>query len=452
MQVTETLTEGLRREFRVVLPATDLTTRVQERLTALKDRVRINGFRPGKVPVDHLKRLYGRAAMAEALEAAVQDATAQIVSDRGFKLATEPKITLPEDQSMMEGVIAGKSDLDYTVAIEILPEVKLANFKDIALEKPVAPVSDAEVDEALGKIAQQNRPYSAKAEGAKAEKDDRVVISFVGRIEGNTFDGGTGEDVAVQLGSGAFIPGFEDQLIGVAAGERRDVSVTFPQNYLSEALAGKSAVFDVTAKSIETPGEVVIDDAFAKGLGLESLAKLKDAVKARIEQEHGAQTRGKLKLKLLDALDERHKFEASPTLVEQEFENIWRTVTGELQSEGRSFADEGTSEEAARADYRRIAERRVRLGLVISEIGERNSIKVTEEELNRALAERVRQFPGQEQQIFDHYRKNPQALATLRGPIYEEKVVDFLLELANVTEKTVTREELFNSEDDKRTA
>lgn len=447
MQVTETLTEGLRREFRVVLPATDLTARVHERLTALKDRVRINGFRPGKVPVDHLKRLYGRAAMAEALEAAVQDATAQIVSERGFRLATEPKITLPEDQSLVEGVIAGKSDLDYTVAIEILPEIKLANFKDIALEKLVAPVSDAEIDEAVGKIAQQNRPYSDKGENAKAEKDDRVVISFVGRIDGNTFDGGTGEDVAVHLGSGAFVPGFEDQLIGIAAGERCDLSVTFPQNYLSDALAGKSAVFDVTAKSIETPGTVTIDDAFAKTLGLESLAKLKDAVKARIEQEHAAHTRAKLKLKLLNALDEQHKFEVSPSLVEQEFENVWRAVTGELQSEGRTFADEGTTEEKARAEYRQIAERRVRLGLVISEIGQKNNIKVADEELNRALAERVRQYPGQEQQIFDYYRKNPTALASLRGPIYEEKVVDFLLELANVTEKTVTREELFKSED-----
>lgn len=452
MQITETLTEGLRREFRVVLPASDLTNRVQERLTALKDQIRINGFRPGKVPVEHLKRLYGRAAMAEALEAAVQDVTAQIVSERGFKLAVEPKITLPEDKSMVEGVIAGKADLDYTVALEILPEVKLADFKEIALEKPVAPVTEAEIDEAIGKIAQQNRPYSAKAEGSKAEKDDRVVISFVGRIDGKTFDGGTGEDVAVHLGSGVFIPGFEDQLIGITPGEQRNVSVTFPQNYLSDALAGKSAVFDVTAKSIEAPGEVTIDDAFAKGLGLESLDKLKDAVKARIEQEHAARTRNEIKLKLLDALDERHKFEVSPSLVEQEFENVWRTVSGELQSEGRTFADEGTTEEEARAEYRRIAERRIRLGLVISEIGEKNNIKVTDEELNRALAERVRQFPGQEQQVFDYYRKNPQALATLRGPIYEEKVVDFLLELANVTEKTVTREELFKSEGDKQPA
>lgn len=448
MQVTETLSQGLRREFRVVLPASDLTSRVHERLTTMKDRVRINGFRPGKVPVEHLKRIYGRAAMVEALEAAVQDATSQIVSDRGLKLATEPKVTMPQDQTLLEGVIAGKSDLDYTVAIEILPEIKLADFKDIALEKPVAPVSDTEIDEAVGRIVQQNRPYSARAAGQKAEKDDRVVVSFVGRIDGNTFDGGTGEDIAVQIGSGAFIPGFEDQLIGIGVGEQRQVFVTFPQNYLSEKLAGKAAVFDVTAKSIETPGEVTIDDTFAKGLGLESLAKLKDAVKARIEQEHAAQTRSRLKLKLLDALDERHKFEVSPSLAEQEFDNVWRAVTGELQSEGKTFADEGTTEEAAREDYKKIADRRVRLGLVISEIGERNGIKVTDEELNRALAERVRQFPGQEQRIFDYYRKNPTALASLRGPIYEDKVIDFLLELAKVTEKTVTREALFKTDGD----
>ncbi|MBI4274192.1 MAG: trigger factor [Rhizobiales bacterium] len=448
MQVTETLSQGLRREFRVVLPASDLTSRVHERLTTMKDRVRINGFRPGKVPVEHLKRLYGRAAMVEALEAAVQDATSQIVSDRGLKLATEPKVTMPQDQALLEGVIAGKSDLDYTVAIEILPEIKLADFKDIALEKPVAPVSDMEIDEAVGRIVQQNRPYSVKAADQKSEKDDRVVISFVGRIDGNAFDGGTGEDVAVQIGSGTFIPGFEDQLIGIGTGEQRQVFVTFPQNYLSEKLAGKAAVFDVTAKSIESPGKVTIDDAFAKGLGLDSLTKLKDAVKTRIEQEHAVQTRNRLKLKLLDALDERHKFEVSPSLAEQEFDNVWRAVTSEMQSEGKTFADEGTTEEAAREDYKKIADRRVRLGLVISEIGERNGIKVTEEELNRALAERVRQFPGQEQRIFDYYRKNPTALASLRGPIYEDKVIDFLLELAKVTEKTVTREELFKTEDD----
>jgi trigger factor len=452
MQVTETLSEGLRREYHVVVPAADLSGRVSERLSALKDRVRINGFRPGKVPVEHLRRIYGRAAMAEALEAAVQDATSQIVSERGFKLATKPKITLPEDPALVDGVIAGKSDLDYTVAIEILPEIKLGDFKDIALDKPVAPVTDAEIDEAIARIAKENRPYGAKGEAQKADKDDRVVISFVGRIDGATFDGGSSEDVAVQIGSGAFIPGFEDQLIGIAAGEQRQVFVTFPQNYLSETLAGKSAVFDVTAKSIETPGEVAIDDAFAKSLGLDSLAKLRDVVKERLTREYALQTRNRLKLALLNALDERHKFEVSPSLLEQEFENVWRTLTGEMQSEGRSFADEGTTEEAAREEYRKIADRRVRLGLLITEIGDKNGIKVSDEELNRALAERVRQFPGQEQRIFEYYRKNPAAVANIRGPLYEDKVVDFLLELVKVTEKTVTREELYADADEVKAA
>jgi trigger factor len=452
MQVTETLSEGLRREFRVVVPAGDLTSRVTERLTALKERVRINGFRPGKVPVEHLRRIYGRAAMAEALEAAVQDATAKIVSDRGLRLAGEPKITLPEDQAVVEGVIAGKADLDYTVALEILPEIALTDFKTIALEKPVAPVTEAEIDEALARIAEQNRPYGAKPEGEKAAKDDRLTISFVGRIDGKTFEGGSAEDLVVQIGSGQFVPGFEDQLIGIGVGEARQINVTFPANYLSETLAGKSAVFDVTARALETPGAVTIDDAFAKSLGLESLAKLREVVKDRLEREHTARSRSKLKLALLNALDERHRFELAPTLVEQEFEHVWRTVTGELQSQGRTFADENTTEEDARKEYRAIAERRVRLGLVLSEIGEKNGIKVTDEELNRALVERARQFPGQERQLWDYYRKNPGAVASLRGPIFEEKVVDFLIELVKVNEKTVSREELFRDEDEAKPA
>ena len=277
-------------------------------------------------------------------------------------------------------------------------------------------------------------------------------MSFVGTVDGVPFEGGTAEDAPIVIGSGQFIPGFEDQLVGIAAGETRTVSVTFPEAYPNEALKGKPAQFEVTAKGVEAPADVAIDDEFAKSLGLESLAKLKDAVKERIAREHGAVTRRRLKRALLDQLDERHKFDLPPTMVEEEFNNVWKTIDDDLKQQGRTFADEGTSEEAARAEYRKIAERRVRLGLVLSEIGERNGIKVTDEEVNRAVVERARQFPGQEQQVWDLYRRNPNALASLRAPIFEEKVVDFLVELADVTETTVPRERLYQEEDGADTA
>jgi trigger factor len=452
MQVTETLSNGLKHEFQVSVPAADLDAKADAKLVDLKDKVRLNGFRPGKVPVEHLRRVYGRAVMAETIDAAVNEGNAKIVSDNQLKLALAPKITLPTEPADVENVLAGKSDLAFTVAMEILPAIQLADFKTISVEKLVADVADAEVEEALGRIADQNRPYADKGEGAKAAQGDRVTISFVGKIGGEPFEGGTGEDVAVQIGSGTFIPGFEDQLVDIAAGEQRVVKASFPANYMSETLAGKDAEFDVTAKSIEAPREVTIDDEFAKSLGMESLDKLKEAVKDRIKREHDGASRAKLKRALLDALDEKHKFEVSPSLLEQEFENLWKTAQDELKNQGRTFADEGTTEDAAREDYRKIADRRVRLGLVLAEIGEKNNIKVTDEEVNRAFSERLRQFPGQEQRIYEYYKSNPEALANLRAPIFEEKVVDFILELAKVSEKSVSREELYRTDEDVKAA
>jgi trigger factor len=447
MQVTETLSEGLKREFKVVIPASELDAKVNVRLDELKDRVRINGFRPGKVPVAHLKRVYGRSAMAEVIEAMVRDTNNQIVSERGYKLAADPKVTLPTEQAAVEKLIAGESDLDYTVAVEIVPPIELTNFKTIKLTKLTSDVADAEVDEAIGRITEQNKPYSQKPEGSQAAKDDRVVISFAGTIDGQPFEGGTGDDSVVTIGSNTFIPGFEEQLIGIAPGETRTLKVTFPAHYQAEHLARKDADFVVTAKSIETPGSVTVDDEFAKSLGLESLAKLREAVKERIASEHVGMARQKLKRALLDELDTRHKFEPPPSLVEDEFERVWKAVQSEMETEKKTFADEGTTEEKAKAEYRAIAERRVRLGLVLAEIGEKNAISVSDDELNRAIMEQARRFAGQEQRVWDYYRQNPQAVAGLRAPIYEEKVVDFLLELAEVTEKKVPREELYKEDE-----
>ena len=448
MQVTQTHSDGLRHEFKIVVPASDLEARLDNRVSEIKDSVRLNGFRPGKVPPAHLKKIYGRSLMAEAIEALVRETNAKIVTDNGFKLAMEPKVTLPEGKDEIESVFTGQSDLSYTVALEVLPPITLADFKGVKIERPVAEVTAAEIDEAVSRIANQNRPFSARADGGKVASGDRVTISYVGKIDGEAFEGGTGDDIVVNVGSNTFIPGFEEQLIGMAAGEARTVNVRFPNNYLAEKLAGKDAVFEVTAKSIEAPGEVTIDDAFAKSLGLETLDKLKDAIKDRLTREHAGASRQKLKRVLLDRLDELHKFDAPPTMVEDEFNNVWKTVLSDLESSGKSFADEGTTEEKAKAEYRAIADRRVRLGLVLAEIGEKNNIKVNDEELSRAAADRARQFPGQEQQVWEYYRKNPQALASLRAPIYEEKVVDFIVELASVTDKPVSRDELFREEED----
>jgi trigger factor len=445
MQVTETAAAGLKREYRVVVPATDLEARVNERLDDLKGKVQLRGFRPGKVPVEHLRRLYGKAAMAEVIEAAVREANSKIVNDHGFKLAIEPKVSLPEEESAVEEVITGKSDLAYTVELEILPPITLGDFKTIKLERPVAEVTEEEIDQTVQRIAEQNRPFSAKAEGA--EKGDRVTIAFEGKISGEPFAGGSAEDVPMVLGSGQFIPGFEDHLTGVKAGESRTFDIKFPGDYVAQAVAGKEATFTATAKSVEAPGAVTLDDDFAKTLGLESLAKLRDGIRERLQQEHAGVSRQKLKRALLDQLDERHKFEPPPSLVEQEFANVWATIENDLKREGRTFADEGTTEEKARAEYRAIAERRVRLGLVIAEIGEKNSIKVTDDQLSAAVVEQARRLPGREQQVWDYYRKNPAALATLRAPLFEDKVVDFLVELATVTDKPVSRDELFKEDE-----
>jgi trigger factor len=408
--------------------------------------VQLRGFRPGKVPVAHLKRLYGKSAMAEVIEATVREANSKIVTDHGYRLAVEPKVVLPTEEGAVEGVIEGKADLSYTVEMEIVPAITLADFKSIKLTRLTSEVGDEEIDKALRTIADQNRPFVAKTGGAA--NGDRVTINFEGSLEGTPFEGGTGEDVPLIMGAGQFIPGFEENLAGLKAGENKTFDVTFPDDYRATHLAGKNATFAVTVKAVEAPGAVTIDDEFAKTLGVESLAKLKDAVKDRIAREHTLASRQKLKRALLDQLDERHKFEPPPSLAKQEFANVWSQVENDLKQQNRTFEDEGTTEEKARAEYRGIAERRVRLGLVIAEIGEKNNIRVSDDQLRAAVMEQVRQFPGQERQIWEYYQKNPNALAALRAPLFEDKVVDFLVELAEVTDKPVSRDELFKDDEE----
>jgi trigger factor len=452
MQVTETLAEGLKHEFQISVPASDLDAKADARLVDLKDKVRLNGFRPGKVPVSHLKKVYGRSVMAETIDQTIRDTNSQIFTERGFRLATEPKITMPTEQKAVEDILAGKSDLTYTVSIEVVPPIQLADFKSFTVEKPIAEVTDSDVDDAIKRIADQNRTYAAKGEGAKAESGDRVTISFKGTIDGAPFEGGTGEGIAVTIGSNTFIPGFEEQLIGIAPGETRSLKVPFPKNYANDKLAGQPAEFETTATLIEAPQETKIDDEFAKSLGLESLDKLKQAARERLSMEFAGATRQRVKRMLLDRLDESHRFEAPPSLVEEEFKLMWNSIKAEMESSGKTFADEDTTEEAAKEEYHKIADRRVRLGLVLSEIGEKNKITVTDDEVSRAVIERARQMPGREKEVWDYYRNNANALAQLRAPIYEDKVVDFILELANVTEKKVTREDLYKDDEAEKSA
>lgn len=452
MQVTETLSEGLKHEFKISVPASDLDAKAGAKLVDLKDKVRINGFRPGKVPVTHLKKVYGRSVMAETIDQTIRDTNTQLFSERGFRLATEPKITMPTEQAEVEELLSGKSDLTYTVAIEVVPSIALADFKAFQVERPVADVSDTDVDEAIKRIANSNRGYAAKAEGAKAESGDRVTISFKGTINGEAFEGGAGEGIQVVIGSNTFIPGFEEQLTGIGANETRTLKVSFPKNYMNDKLAGQPAEFETTATLIEAPQDVAIDDEFAKTLGLESLDKLKEAARERLAAEFATATRQRVKRKLLDQLDEAHRFEAPPSLVDEEFNLMWNSVKAEMDSAGKTFADEDTTEDAAKEEYRKIADRRVRLGLVLSEIGEKNKITVTDDEVGRAVIERARQMPGREKEVWDFYRNNANALAQLRAPIYEDKVVDFILELANVTEKKVSREDLYKDDEAEKTA
>jgi trigger factor len=448
MQVTETLSQGLKREYDILLPANDLKEKLNGQLADLKNKVRIKGFRPGKVPVEHLRRVYGKSVMADVVQEAIASANKKIVDDNGLRLAHEPKVELPQDKATLEAALEARGDLTFKVALEVLPSFEIGDFSQIELERPTADVEDADLDLALERLAHERRTYVDRPQGAKAEDRDRVTIDFHGTIKGVPFEGGEGKDIHVTLGLGAFIPGFEEQLVGVSAGEQRTIQGTFPEAYAVRALAGHTADFDVTVKAVAAPELLPVDDEFAKGLGVESLDKLKTTIRDRIAGDYGRASREKVKRQLLDKLDVLYSFELPEGLVNQEFDSIWSQVVREQQASGRGFADENTTEEAARADYRRIAERRVRLGLLLAEVGNRAGVKISDEEMTQALIARARMFPGQEKQVWDYYRNNNRALAELRAPIYEEKVVDHILGLAKIAERKVGKEELMRPIDD----
>jgi trigger factor len=451
MQVIETLAEGLKREIKVVIPAKDMEARMNERLDDVKGKVRINGFRPGKVPFSHLKKMYGKSIMAELVNEIVREQPNTILNERGEKSATQPEIAMTEDEAEADRILNAEADFEFSIAYEVIPKFELKDVSGLNVIREVVEIADAEVDEQVMQIADSAKTYESKK--GKAAKGDRVTMHYLGKVDGVAFDGGEDEDGELVLGSNRFIPGFEDQLIGVKAGDETVVTVTFPADYQAANLAGKEATFDIKVKDVAAAKETEINDELATKLGLESADKLREIVRSQIESQYGSVTRQKLKRQILDQLDELYDFATPEKLVAAEFDNIWRQINTDLAQSGKTFADEDTTEDAAREEYTKLAQRRVRLGLVLSEIGEKAGIQVSDEEMQQSLFAQLRQFPGQEKEIIEYFQKTPGAAASLRAPIFEEKVIDHLLSEISVTDKSVSKEELMaDDEDDTKAA
>lgn len=449
MQVTETLNEGLKREIKIVIPKADLEAKLVEKLDDAKGRVKLNGFRPGKVPAAHLRKMYGKSFMAETINEILNDTPRSVLAERNEKSATQPEVEMSEDEAEAQQVLDGKADFEFALRYEVIPEIEIKDFSKIAITREVVDIPESEVEEQVVKIAQSAAEYSEKK--GKAADGDRVTMDYSGKVDGEVFEGGTDTGAQLVLGSGQFIPGFEEQLIGTKAGDETVVKVKFPDEYQAAHLAGKDAEFDVKVTLVEAAEKVEINDELATKLGLESADRLREIVRQQIESQYGNATRQKVKRQLLDELDKMYQMESPQKLVDTEFNNIWTQITAELDQAGRTFEDEDTTEEEARAEYLALAERRVRLGLVLSEIGEKAEIQITEAEMQQALMAQVRQYPGQEKQIYEFFQKNPDAVANLRAPIFEEKTVDHLLTQVSVTDKTVTKEELMAEEDEAET-
>ncbi|HEX4159642.1 MAG TPA: trigger factor [Rhizomicrobium sp.] len=445
MEVTQTISEGLHREFRIVIGAEDLDARLTDRLTEMRSSMHLKGFRPGKAPVSYLKKTFGKRVMNEIVEQAVSETSQKAVSDHSLRPAFPPQV---DYVSPVEEVVGGKTNLEFTVRVDLMPEFELTDITSLKVQKLVADVTDADIDTALQALAEQARTYSVRPEGEPAQEKDAVTMDFVGRVNGEEFAGGKAEDFNLVLGSGQLIAGFEDQLVGAKAGEERLVNVTFPADYPDANLAGRPAEFTVQVKEVKAPDPLTLDDELAQKIGVPSLNVLRDRVRDQLKLDFSRASRMHLKRRLLDALDAQHSFPLPEAMVAREFDMIWEQVQAELKREGRTAADEGKTEEELREEYRKIAERRVRLGLVLARIGEQNGIVVSPDELQRAIMARARQYQGQEQEAFNFYSSNPQAQAEIRAPIFEEKVVDFIAELAQVNERKVDRETLFLDPDE----
>ena len=436
MQTVETLNEGLKRAYTLTITAKDIDSKVDAEVKRVAPQIKMPGFRPGKVPANLVRKMHGEALTQDALNSAIQEGIQSLIADKQLRPAMQPSVELND------GYAPGK-DAEIKVEMEVLPAVPTPAIENLKLERLTVPVADDAVTEQLQKFADQQKNWDDAEEGHAAEMGDLVTVDFVGKTsDGVAFEGGTGEDMGVELGSGRLIPGFEDQLVGVKTGDEKQLNVTFPEDYGAANLAGQPATFDIVVKSIKTAGEAAINEDLAKNLGLESLEQLTGLLKGQIEQEHNGLTRTHMKRKLLDQLAEGHDFEVPPSMVDAEFGQIWAQLEHEATHE--ADPDAALKEmEAERDDYRKIAERRVRLGLLLSEIGQANGVEVSNQEMNRLIAQAAQQYGPEDRQRFIQYvQQDPMAAAQLRAPLYEDKVVDFLFEKAEVTDRETTREEL----------
>jgi trigger factor len=433
MQITETSSTGLKREFKVVVPAGKVQDQVETRLKELGERIKMPGFRPGKVPMQLLKQRYEKSVMGEVLERSVQEGSSQLMTERNLRPAGQPKVEIVKFEN--------GQDLEFSVAMELIPEITPVDFKTLKLERTVVDVPETEIDEAMQRLAKHRRKPEAAPEGHVAEKGDVVVIDFVGRVDGKEFEGGKSDDFRLELGSGMFIPGFEDQLIGLKKGGSAVVKVTFPAEYGNKDLAGKPAEFDVTVKQVDRLVDQPIDDELAKALGAESVDDLKKKVREQIERDYGLAARARLKRGLLDELADKHDFTLPEGLLDAEFDAIWKQIEADMKADRLDAEDKGKSEDQLKSEYRDIAKRRVKLGLLLSEVGRSANIQVPNEDVSRAVIAEARRYPGQEKAVIEYYQKTPEALNQLRAPIYEDKVIDFILELAQISERRTSPEQ-----------
>ena len=443
MNVKEMKSEGLSKTFEVSVSKEDLEGKLEAKIKEMQPQVSLKGFRPGKVPTSHIRKMFGQSIMRDVVEETVNETSQQAINDNKLRPAGQPKVDL---RANGEDVTNGKADLEYTMTVELIPDFEVADFEKLKFTRLAAEADDKAVEERIKKLAEGSKSYKKKAKTAKAKDGDAVLIDFVGTVDGVAFDGGAMEGHQLVLGSGSFIPGFEEGLVGVKAGEELDVKVTFPADYQAADLAGKDAVF--ATKVIEVQGEVdaKIDDELATKFGLESLEKLHEVIKEQTEAEFATQSRMKLKRAILDELDKKHSFDLPPGMVEAEFENIWAQVKAEKEAGQLDEDDAKKTEKQLEKDYRKIAERRVRLGLVLAEIGQKQEVSISNEELQGAMIAEARRYPGQEQQVIEFYQKNPNAIAQLRAPIFEEKVVDLIIEKAKITDKKVKEAVLFEED------
>jgi trigger factor len=444
MEVTQTKAEGLSRTFEVKVSATELQAKLAQRIEEIRPQMKLKGFRPGKVPAAHVRKMYGRDLMGELIDKLVNETNQKALEDSALRPAGQPAVKMDGD---IEKVVKGEADLAYQMNVDVMPEFAPVEAASLTITRPVAEVTDEQIDESLKRIAGQNIKYEPRGADEVSVDGDAVIVDFVGKIDGEAFEGGTAEQQSVVLGSNRFIPGFEEQLVGVKAGDEKQLNVSFPENYQAANLAGKAAVFETKVHEVRAPQTPEIDEEFAKGLGLESLEQLRGLVRDQITAEHAGASRAKAKRDLLDKLDAAHSFDLPPGMVEQEFNQIWQQLQTEMDA-GRVTPEEKVKpEDELKAEYRRIAERRVRLGLVLAEMGRISDVRITEQEVNQALIREARQYPGQEREVVQFFQRNANAMAQLRAPIYEDKVVDHILAVATVEETTVSRDELFKEDE-----